>query len=127
MLPHRTPSGETAAPSDSLVFMERLFGREKDAPSLVIDLDSTDTLDSIRFLAKAPPANSRSPESATPAITGTLVHGVLSRLFPTGKPLIQKRGLDEMRLAVESVLTDLARQYAPFLLSPQWRGSNAAA
>ena len=180
MLPHMTPSGAIATPSDSLAFMERLFARGKDAPSLVVDLDNSDTLDSIRFLAKAPPAKSQSPrmffsnkkyldlgrrdllwmsfdgkthdslspssleqllvsplawllrrldalprtwapESATPAVTGALVHGVLSRLFPTGKPPQQKRGLDEMRLAVESVLTDVAIQYAPFLLSPQWR------
>ncbi len=59
-----------------------------------------------------------SPETASPSVIGTLVHGAFERTFRPGADLPTR---EELRAAVHKALDDVAIQQAPFLRGPQWR------
>jgi ATP-dependent helicase/nuclease subunit B len=67
LVPRRKPDGAAQAPSDSLVFMHRLFDTPgADNPEdLILELDSIDDRNKARFL---PPAASAEPRAPRPIV-----------------------------------------------------------
>jgi hypothetical protein len=175
LVPRRNPAGEAQAPSESLVFMHRLFDGPKSADGLIAEVDVVEERARVQHLllaAVAPPRPPRpllvadlrferdllalrtddnggqrpespssletlmvsafawllrrveaeplgwAPESATPALLGTLAHKVLEGLFYRGAALPAR---ETIPARVESLLDEVLRQRAPFLRSSQWK------
>lgn len=175
LVPRRNPAGEAQAPSESLVFMHRLFDGPKSADGLIAEVDVVEERARVQHLAlaaMAPPRPPRplvvadlrferdllalrtdhnrgqkpespssletlmvsafawllrrveaeplgwAPESATPALLGTLAHKVLEGLFHRGAALLARGTIPAQ---VESLLDEVLRQRAPFLRSSQWK------
>ena len=174
LVPHRDPSGKAQAPSESLVFMQRLIENASSTDDLIAELDSSTDRARIRNLARDParePVPPRSfkkeeirlgrdllglradsegrvrpespsglemplvsplgwllrrlnaeplqwaPESDSPRVVGTLVHGVFEELF---RPRAALPGPDEIDKQVATMLDNAAGQHAPFFRGPQW-------
>jgi hypothetical protein len=175
LVPRRNPAGEAQAPSESLVFMHRLFDGPKSADGLIAEVDVVEERARVQQLSLAAAASPRpprplvvadlrferdllalrtddngapkpespsgletlmvsafawllrrveaeplgwAPESATPALLGTLAHKVLEGVFYRGAALPAQEAVPAQ---VESWLDDVLRQRAPFLRSSQWK------
>lgn len=175
LVPRRNPAGEAQAPSESLVFMHRLFDGPKSADGLIAEVDVVGERARVQHLALAAVAPSHpprplvvadlrfdrdllalrtddnggqkpespssletlmvsafawllrrveaeplgwAPESATPALLGTLAHKVLEGLFYRGAALPAR---EVIPARVESLLDEVLRERAPFLRSSQWK------
>ncbi len=63
LVPRRDPAGEAQAPSESLVFMHRLFDGPPSADALIAELDAADERAQVSPLALAPPAAPTPPRT----------------------------------------------------------------
>lgn len=63
LIPRRDPAGAAQAPSESLVFMHQLFDTPgaENPEDLILELDAATDRERIRFLARAPSVEPRSP------------------------------------------------------------------